>query len=566
MSRAKLGRNDPCPCGSSKKYKKCHGGPLPLTQARPMGPSLHDRDAIIAAIRRGVESVRANVARYSTFDLVGWCKWPLSGVGEQFGNKLVSQYRQLAFLLSVMLETAEPQDPRAITPQMWGEVSRDLNWLFFQYGALDAHHALTDDEVAFGRAWLSKSTYLHYFNTGALATDVQLIRWLSGTLAPFDVELTQLVGFSASDAVAIYRTLARHLEERDDAQFIQQLKQLAEFPKTTGGLMSAKYALTCSELAAVAPPNATAAFWNAFAVRRGALPATTEFPTDQHHLERLPFIEVADGVVLYTVPGAALEAIALRLSSALLESKWRDKYLKRRDDFLEEEVLRVFAKFFTNIGARVFADAYLDEYQNDLVVIDGSTVLVIEAKAGFMKEPFRDIGKAHARLKQNFDRVIGEAHVQASRTRKRLLAGETLVFRNERHEVLVELAGAHVTEVLTVCVTADDFGPLARDMSLLLELNEDEIFPWAVMLNDLETFLHAFEKLKVPYSDLYNYLRDRATLHGRVESGDELELAGYFLRHRTLRPLDQGPRVRKQIDPSYSDIFDELFYEEDEEL
>ena len=24
-SAAKVGRNDPCPCGSGKKYKKCHG-------------------------------------------------------------------------------------------------------------------------------------------------------------------------------------------------------------------------------------------------------------------------------------------------------------------------------------------------------------------------------------------------------------------------------------------------------------------------------------------------------------------------------------------------------------
>ncbi|MEW5907738.1 MAG: SEC-C metal-binding domain-containing protein [Patescibacteria group bacterium] len=23
-SRSKIGRNDPCPCGSGKKYKKCH--------------------------------------------------------------------------------------------------------------------------------------------------------------------------------------------------------------------------------------------------------------------------------------------------------------------------------------------------------------------------------------------------------------------------------------------------------------------------------------------------------------------------------------------------------------
>jgi preprotein translocase subunit SecA len=24
-SQDKVGRNDPCPCGSGKKYKKCHG-------------------------------------------------------------------------------------------------------------------------------------------------------------------------------------------------------------------------------------------------------------------------------------------------------------------------------------------------------------------------------------------------------------------------------------------------------------------------------------------------------------------------------------------------------------
>ena len=25
MGHNKIGRNDPCPCGSGKKYKKCHG-------------------------------------------------------------------------------------------------------------------------------------------------------------------------------------------------------------------------------------------------------------------------------------------------------------------------------------------------------------------------------------------------------------------------------------------------------------------------------------------------------------------------------------------------------------
>ena len=29
IRREKIGRNDPCPCGSGKKYKKCHGAPIP---------------------------------------------------------------------------------------------------------------------------------------------------------------------------------------------------------------------------------------------------------------------------------------------------------------------------------------------------------------------------------------------------------------------------------------------------------------------------------------------------------------------------------------------------------
>ena len=42
----KIGRNDPCPCGSGKKYKKCHGAPVgpvaggqkPTGGGKPAGP------------------------------------------------------------------------------------------------------------------------------------------------------------------------------------------------------------------------------------------------------------------------------------------------------------------------------------------------------------------------------------------------------------------------------------------------------------------------------------------------------------------------------------------------
>jgi preprotein translocase subunit SecA len=41
VRKEKIGRNDPCPCGSGKKYKKCHGagGPVPATTGKPNRPS-----------------------------------------------------------------------------------------------------------------------------------------------------------------------------------------------------------------------------------------------------------------------------------------------------------------------------------------------------------------------------------------------------------------------------------------------------------------------------------------------------------------------------------------------
>ena len=41
IRKEKIGRNDPCPCGSGKKYKKCHGagGPPPTSGAKPSGPA-----------------------------------------------------------------------------------------------------------------------------------------------------------------------------------------------------------------------------------------------------------------------------------------------------------------------------------------------------------------------------------------------------------------------------------------------------------------------------------------------------------------------------------------------
>ena len=45
IRREKIGRNDPCPCGSGKKYKKCHGAGGAMAAAAPKGGGQSKPDA-----------------------------------------------------------------------------------------------------------------------------------------------------------------------------------------------------------------------------------------------------------------------------------------------------------------------------------------------------------------------------------------------------------------------------------------------------------------------------------------------------------------------------------------
>ena len=83
---SKVGRNDPCPCGSGKKYKNCHlGRPLPVdgveiepeeagtALATKMIPGLVATLVLggIGAALRGSEGLMVGVA-IGTFVGIGW--------------------------------------------------------------------------------------------------------------------------------------------------------------------------------------------------------------------------------------------------------------------------------------------------------------------------------------------------------------------------------------------------------------------------------------------------------------------------------------------------------------
>ncbi len=95
MSR-KIGRNDPCPCGSGKKYKRCCEGMASTSTAPQAFPTFTAAGPSLDVIRRGVAMVREELERV---------------VAKGPGRKLL---RQIGPIVGPAFESAPPLDRRAV--------------------------------------------------------------------------------------------------------------------------------------------------------------------------------------------------------------------------------------------------------------------------------------------------------------------------------------------------------------------------------------------------------------------------------------------------------------------
>lgn len=84
-SAGKVGRNDPCPCGSGKKYKKCHGAPAPPPQSAAPQPSQSpNRQPITRSIPTGMPGMLQYVGFMVKLPASPDPHVPIQGGGEGF--------------------------------------------------------------------------------------------------------------------------------------------------------------------------------------------------------------------------------------------------------------------------------------------------------------------------------------------------------------------------------------------------------------------------------------------------------------------------------------------------
>ena len=204
------------------------------------------------------------------------------------------------------------------------------------------------------------------------------------------------------------------------------------------------------------------------------------------------------------------------------------------------------------------------QHEHDTIIVSGRNLYILEAKASPPLEPFRNPEKAYTRIKRHFhsNKGIQKGFEQAERIRYRLASEANITLYDKKTNPVLVLRQDDFDNIFCICITRDDFGPLATNLNLLLEKGEDTPFPWVINVLDLEFLVQGFNHLGLGESDLVNYLNSRLKLHGKLFGTDELEYVGFYLKHGGLEEIVSNNADLIVLTPDYSDIFDEIYLAE----
>ena len=542
------------------------------------------------------EELRSLVAKSSTESIVGMCAahFMRTNGPEAEHSPLPSPSRQISFLLGLMLTTAEPENPREFGSEEWNRAIELLNAIVNAYAsmfwpALGELGQLTNE-------WretrlVAMSAFIHYFNTTILASIEQISDRIRRYLIPFDNHFQNIFGLRATEALEVIDWIAQRIQSSIDDLFNvmqkEEIARLALLNRTEAegwdlqhlqheaqskdylphaismvNSLNSIYKISLQAITDQFGQRIADSYWNLFVTSRGEVKDYTYF-TERNIAEEKPLFEIEKGIaycplanVLYT---SLLKVYELELS----KGKKKDIFLRKRDRVFEAEVEEKMRSFFGDT-ARFFANVFETKelhFEHDLIFYLGRRLFVVEAKASPPVEPFRDPGKAFTRLKRAFqcDTGIQNAYEQANRIRQQLIAGNPVDLYDSEGNQVAHLKPQDFDTVYCICVTRDDFGPLAVDLSLLLEKEENVPYPWAINIFDLDSIFDAWNYFGWGPERLCEYLDDRIQLNGKLLSFDELELAGCFVQHGSISHLVQAKADRVHLVPQYSDIFDRIY-------
>jgi hypothetical protein len=511
---------------------------------------------------------------------------------------LVSPFRQLFYLFNLNITSSPANTYQNSFDQYkdWSELKSMLAEMeaihTYEYGEQKPFDETLfkelEREEVIRRRTIGSSTYNAFFHVGPLHFEEQAIEKISELYKNFDTEFTAAFGWSSRDALFLYDTLDNLFGQKKDQVFLNHPKEELSQDEFKGQVLSAlkngksfEEAMSSTSASPIAKYNyiADPSIVNVFSLEdlKDCSPALVKevlehltatrstddsflFFNQPNQLYKKPIYRLADGNYLIIDHRVFLSAMSMFLREkcgALTTNK--NRITQARDKFLERKLESIFADFYqTNKQVKIIPSYYLEKggSERDLLILAGKVAIIIEAKAGKVREPMYDPDKAYTRIWQDFKETIDYGYVQAYSVKEKFMAKKPFEVYDKKQNVLLTIDPKAIKEVYSIIVTYNKFGHVQSDLQLMLELfDDDNQFPWALCIDDLEIFLLGLKKMKFTEKDFYRFLQQRAGLHGDLIVNDEGQITGQFLKHKRIL-LQKGTY---RFSPADDFIYDDLY-------
>ncbi|ACU04002.1 hypothetical protein [Pedobacter heparinus] len=512
-------------------------------------------------------------------------------------KELVSPLRQLLYLLNLNLTSPVIKEYKEVffEGSDWVHLVELLKKMEIihqnEYGELkpfadDLFNDLSEDEVL-RRRLIGVSTYNAFFHQGPLHFEEQLIEKISEIFKNFNSELKVNFGWDAVDFLSLYDCLDNLRQEKEDNAFMKKPQRkepsVEEFKQNVSDALKNGKSFQEAMMEAApfdtsifeyqSNPSSVNIFYKGdlkdfsevlseallanFTVRRTEM-ESFQFFSQPNQILKKPIYELNNGGYLIVDYRLLLSAIFSFLQQKCSEIiKKPNRLTSAKDKYLEKKVTEVFTDFYKkDQKAMIFSSYYLDGNERDLLVLSKDTALIIEAKAGNVREPMFDPDKAYDKIWSDFKETIDYGYEQAFSVKEKFLEKQVFDITDEKKKVLHSIDPGIYINIFSIIITYNKFGHAQNDLWLMLDLfDEDEEYPWSVCVDDLDIFLLAMKKMNFSLIDFNRFLKLRSQLHGNLVVNDEGRVMGHFLTNKRFQ-LNKGTY---RFPASDDIIFDKLY-------
>lgn len=545
------------------------------------------------SLKEKSEKLKEIMSHYDTKWLLGDLSFVMHSGRERAADQLgqlSSPMRQLYYLAGLNISSPVSDGlTYGYDPEEWKVIAGLLNAIESDYAEQLMAETGTDKGEWEKVRNVAVPSFLSYFNEGPLNFEEQILNWVIDLYTNFDTYLEQEYGLQVIDFVNFYNNLDQ-LGQGNFQAFTMSPELLREdwedYTNIKSGmdenlpaffrdsvpkeyLVMSKFMIDKgmkdrfypSELALDGlTEDKVKIILGMLSCRREQRDFTFYTETKPGNpLYDFPIMDLENGMYQVFEVKQVIHAINNFLERDITRDAVRmDRYLKLKGDLLEDNIVKLLSDFLGEGTKKVYQSYFVKGKEQDILILWNDYALIIEAKGYNLREPFRNPEKAFVRISDDFKKCIGYGYEQTSRVESIILSGDPLVIEDKDGGVIEQIDTACIKEAFSIIVNQHSFGLVQNDLSYLLNVGEEDIYPWAVTFEDLEIFILTLTALKKSPQYFFDFLLFREELHGKVRCSDELEICGGYLTGKINAKRSKYQQIIKTL-PEFGDIFDDQY-------